>query len=153
MQMNIVKDNEYGEQKDDGQPWFKDGLRFECQRCGRCCRGEPGVVWVNKTEMENIPSFLGISKDAFARHYLRDFGGRFSLLEYGSGDCVMYEDGCKIYPVRPCQCRTFPFWASNLESRDEWENLKKTCPGVGKGRLHTLKDIQDSLKTYARRYG
>jgi Fe-S-cluster containining protein len=34
----------------DALSWFKDGLRFECQRCGRCCRGEPGVVWVNKQE-------------------------------------------------------------------------------------------------------
>jgi len=27
----------------DTLPRFKDGLRFECQRCGKCCRGEPGV--------------------------------------------------------------------------------------------------------------
>lgn len=151
--MNTEKNTEDNERKNDEQPWFKDGLKFECQKCGRCCRGAPGVVWINKKEMEGIPAFLGISKEAFARNYVRDMNGRFSLREYGYGDCIMYEDGCKIYPVRPCQCRTFPFWVSNLENRSEWENLKNTCPGVDKGKLHTLKDIQDNLKIYEGRYG
>ncbi|MEP9412503.1 MAG: YkgJ family cysteine cluster protein [Candidatus Brocadia sp.] len=135
-------------------PWYKEGLRFECQRCGRCCRGEPGVVWVNKRETEEISSFLGITKNAFAKNYLRSINGRFSLVEYGNGDCIMYGNGgCKIYGVRPCQCRSFPFWASNLENRSEWEKLKKMCPGIDKGRLHTIKDIEDNLKVYERRFG
>ena len=134
-------------------PWYKDGLKFECQRSGRCCRGEPGVVWVNKKEIEKISSFLGISQDAFARNYLRSFNERFSLVEYGGGDCIMYDNGCKIYDVRPSQCRTFPFWGPNLENRAEWEKLRKTCPGIDKGKLHTLKDIQDNLKIYEGRFG
>ena len=134
-------------------PWFKEGLKFECQRSGRCCRGEPGVVWVNKKEIEKISSFLGISQDAFARNYLRSFNGRFSLVEYGGGDCILYDNGCKIYDVRPTQCRTFPFWGPNLENRAEWEKLRKTCPGIDKGKLHTLKDIQDNLKIYEGRFG
>jgi len=32
--------------KKQRNPMYKDGLRFECQRCGSCCRGEPGVVWM-----------------------------------------------------------------------------------------------------------
>lgn len=139
--------------KGDVSPWFKQGLRFECQRCGRCCRGEPGVVWVNKREIEGIASFLGITREVFARNYLRTINGCFSLLEYGNGDCIMYDNGCKIYNVRPCQCRSFPFWKSNLESQSEWEKLNKTCPGIGKGELHTLKEIQDNLRIYEARFG
>ena len=45
-------DNSISDKNKDNQsdtiPWFKEGLKFECQRCGRCCRGEPGVIWVNK---------------------------------------------------------------------------------------------------------
>ena len=134
-------------------PWFKEGLKFECQRSGRCCRGEPGVVWVNKKEIEKISSFLGITQDEFARYYLRSFNDRFSLVEHGHGDCVMYDNGCKIYDVRPSQCRTFPFWGSNLENRSEWEKLKKTCPGIDKGKLHKLEDIQSNLKIYEERFG
>ncbi|KAB2832658.1 MAG: YkgJ family cysteine cluster protein [Candidatus Brocadia sp.] len=138
---------------DNAQPWYTAGLKFECQRCGRCCRGEPGVVWVNRKEIKEISSFLGITENTFAKSYLRSVNDRFSLLEYGNGDCIMYDNGCKIYDVRPCQCRSFPFWTSNLENRSEWEKLKKTCPGVDKGKLRTLKDIEDNVRIYERRFG
>lgn len=152
--MNSFKKNKNKDIQENILPWYKEGLRFECQRCGRCCRGEPGVVWVNKRETEEISSFLGITKNAFAKNYLRSINGRFSLVEYGNGDCIMYGNGgCKIYDVRPCQCRSFPFWASNLENRSEWEKLKKMCPGIDKGELHTIKDIEDNLKVYEKRFG
>ncbi len=139
---------------DNIQPWYKGGLMFECQRCGRCCRGEPGVVWINKRAMVEIAKFLGITRASFARSYLISINGRYSLIEYGNGDCmdcIMYDSGCRIYSVRPCQCRSFPFWTSNLETREAWEELKKTCPGVGKGRLHAFKTIQEDLKIYESR--
>jgi uncharacterized protein len=128
------------------QPWYKDGLRFECQRCGGCCRGEPGMVWIDKNEIKKASSFLAITQDVFARLYLRIVNGSISLLEHNNGDCIMYEDGCKIYSARPSQCRTFPFWKSNLENKAEWAKQKNTCPGIGKGRLHTLDDIGNYLK-------
>ncbi|MBI5308980.1 MAG: YkgJ family cysteine cluster protein [Planctomycetes bacterium] len=134
--------------QDKPPSWFKDGLRFECQRCGRCCRGEPGAVWVNKSEMGEITSFLGITPAAFAKNYLRSINGRLSLLEYGNGVCVMYDGGCKIYGVRPGQCRAFPFWTSNLESREDWEKLQNTCPGAGKGKLYTPADIEGCIAQY-----
>jgi Fe-S-cluster containining protein len=137
---------------DNIQPWYKGGLMFECQQCGRCCRGEPGVVRVNKREMNEIASFLGITRESFARSYLRSINGRYSLIEYGNGDCNMYDNGCRIYYVRPCQCRTFPFWTSNLENREAWEKIKKTCPGVGTGKLHAFKTIQENLKIYESRF-
>jgi uncharacterized protein len=128
-------------------PWYREGLRFECQRCGRCCRGEPGMVWMDKKEIKRISSFLGITQDVFAKLYLRIVNGRISLLECNNGDCIMYyEDGCKIYSARPYQCKTFPFWRSNLGNRNEWEKQKNTCPGIGKGRLHKLNDIENYLK-------
>lgn len=150
--MNCSKTNENEVVQEGMQPWYKEGLRFECQRCGRCCRGEPGVVWVNKKEIEEISAFLGITKNAFAKNYLRSVNDRVSLVEYGNGDCVMYDNGCKIYDVRPSQCRSFPFWTSNLEDRSEWEKVKKTCPGIDKGNLHTIKSIEDNVKIYEGRF-
>lgn len=130
----------------DKQHWYKDGLRFECQRCGNCCRGEPGVVWVNKKEIEEISSFMGINQNAFAKNHLRAINGRYSLREYKNGDCILYENGCKVYEARPSQCRTFPFWKSNLENSNEWEDIKKTGPGIDKGKLHTLEEINSYLE-------
>lgn len=136
----------------NSQPWYKDGLRFECQRCGSCCRGEPGVVWVNWQEIKAISEFLGISQEVFMKRYLRNVYERLSLQEYANGDCIMYDRGCTIYEVRPCQCRTFPFWTQNLEAQEEWENLKLQCPGIDKGKLHNLEEIRKNLKQYESRF-
>ncbi len=126
--------------------WYKDGLRFECQRCGSCCRGEPGVVWMNKKETKNVSMSLGVSIDIFTKKYIRLINGRISLLEHDNGDCVMYNNGCKIYETRPRQCKTFPFWSSNLKNKTEWEEQKKTCHGIGKGELHTPEEIDHLLR-------
>jgi uncharacterized protein len=141
------------EDKKNNLPWYKNGLKFECQRCGGCCRGEPGAVWINAKEIKEISAFLGITETVFAGKYLRSVNGRLSLLEYHNGDCILYENGCKIYKVRPCQCRSFPFWTWNLENKMEWEKVKKVCPGIDKGRFHILRDIQDNLSIYEKRYG
>lgn len=133
-------------------PWYKKGLRFECQRCGKCCRGEPGVVWVNEKEIIDISRFLGMTREMFAKKYLRIIHGRISLLEYGNGDCVMYNNGCVIYEVRPCQCRTFPFWTPNLKEENEWKKLKGQCSGIDKGQMHNLKTIRKNLRMYESRF-
>ena len=54
--------------------------------------------------------------------------------------------GCTIYPVRPRQCRTFPFWPENLESPEAWEEATETCHGVGSGKLYRLEDIGSVLE-------
>jgi hypothetical protein len=104
------------------------------------------MIWIDKKEIKETSSFLDITQDIFAKLYLRIVNGRISLLEYNNGDCIMYDGCCKIYSVRPSQCKTFPFWKSNLENGTEWEKLMNTCPGIDKGRLHTSTDIEDYLK-------
>ncbi len=126
-------------------PWFKDGLRFECNKCNICCGGEPGVIWVNAEDIIKIADFLKMPVDKFSEKYLRKMGIRYSLLELANGDCIMLENGCKIYPVRPYQCISFPFWLQNVETEDEWKGLKDKCPGIDKGRLYSLKEISDVI--------
>jgi Fe-S-cluster containining protein len=63
-----------------------------------------------------------------------------------NGDCVFWDNGCTIYPERPRQCRTFPFWAANLENRDEWTALGKLCEGINRGRHYRLPDIRAIFK-------
>lgn len=139
------------EQREDmsGRPeptvWYSDGLRFACQRCGSCCRGAPGFVWVTAEEIKAIAQFLRMTEHAFAQTYLRKVGDHISLIEYANGDCALYQNGCKVYAARPLQCRTFPFWDSNLTSPLAWALVKKRCPGVGKGRLHTMREISSCL--------
>src|SRR5258705_13057976 len=110
--------------------WYKDGLKFECTKCGHCCTGRPGFVWVRVEEMPQIAEFLGIRFRDFVKQYVRKIGERYSLIEKTNNDCVFYESGCKIYPVRPSQCRTFPFWKENLQNPGMWQQAAKECEGM-----------------------
>ena len=119
------------------------GLRFECQRCGRCCRG-PGNVWVTELEIERIAGGLGLSRSDFGRRYLRLVHDRISLVDGPSGDCVFYDArrGCTVYSDRPTQCRTFPFWPRLLETEAAWKEAGASCLGIGQGRLFTKDEVE-----------
>src|SRR3954471_609583 len=98
------------------EPWYQDGLRFRCTQCGDCCTGVPGYVWVSDEEIEDIARHRGEPVAEVAAVYSREVGRRRSLRERANGDCVFFErgKGCTVYPVRPRQCRTWPFWESNV---------------------------------------
>ena len=86
-----------------------------------------------------MADYLGMDVRSFHQQYARRAMGRWTLEEVKNGrdyDCVFLrenEDGkrtCSIYPVRPTQCRTWPFWSSNMKNRRGWEMSAKTCPGM-----------------------
>ncbi len=130
------------------QPWYVNGLAFECTRCGKCCGGEPGFVWVNESELEEIAQFLQIDLEKVKREWTRLVQGRTSLTEKENYECIFYETGkgCTIYPVRPRQCRTWPFWSSNLKTPKEWERTLGLCPGAGQGELIPVEEITRKLR-------
>lgn len=119
---------------DDSQkekPWYSEGLRFKCTGCGGCCTGAPGVVWVSDEEIAIIASHLKMTVQEFTRRHLRQMGDRLSLKELANYDCIfLKERKCTIYNVRPQQCRTFPWWAYNLSSREAWEEAAQHCEGI-----------------------
>lgn len=120
--------------------FFDDGLRFECQRCGTCCTGEPGVIYVDENEITRIAEFVEVPREIFVERCLYLLTESYSIRETDDGRCIFFENGCAIYPVRPLQCSTFPFWFQNMRSLDAWESVSLKCPGIGKGQLH-LKDF------------
>ena len=127
-------------------PWYKDGLHFECTGCGACCTGDPGYVWISIEEMIRLADFLGITLEEFRHDYAYQEQGRWSLRELPGGDCIFFDrgtNGCQIYEFRPTQCRTWPFWSSNLRKRSDWESTCEECPGAGNGPLIPLKKIED----------
>ncbi len=124
------------------KPWYREGLSFSCTRCGDCCTGAPGYVWVEPTEIDALAKHLGLSVDNFGERYLRKVGRRYSLIEKPGGDCVFFDKGCSVYPARPTQCRTFPFWRSNLKSERAWDELADECPGIGQGKLFPVEEIE-----------
>ena len=132
------------------KPWYKNGLRFECSQCGDCCTGAPGYVWVNKDEIAKLAAEIGEDDiTAFEKKYVRRVGIRKSLIEYDNGDCVFFDGQarkCTVYHARPRQCKTWPFWNSNLKSAKSWESTCNFCPGSGQGKLYQLEEIEEQRK-------
>jgi Fe-S-cluster containining protein len=114
------------------QPWYKDGLKFKCTGCGECCTGSPGYVWVTVEEIEKLAALLKISPEDFSKRYTRKAGESVSLIEDPNNyDCVFLKDKrCTVYHARPKQCRTFPWWDENLESRESWKQTARRCEGI-----------------------
>ncbi len=130
------------------EPWYDEGLRFRCTRCGNCCTGPPGVVWVEPEEIAAIAEFRGEKVEETRGLYTRPVGRNRSLREKPNGDCVFYDraQGCTIYAVRPRQCQTWPFWGSNVATPAAWERTRQACPGAGQGELISVEEIARRLK-------
>ena len=132
------------------KPWYHQGLRFECTGCGDCCTGAPGYVWVNKEEIQGLAEQVGEENlERFEKMYVRQVGIRKSLKEYSNGDCFFFDNQtrkCKVYNARPRQCRTWPFWDSNVRDEQAWRETCQACPGSGKGKLYQLAEIEQQRR-------
>lgn len=118
----------------------KEGYKYKfapsaCELCeGACCTGESGYIWAKYSEIEKMADFLELTIEEFATMYLRKVKWRYSIIEkridVENYACIFFDDNlkrCTIYPVRPQQCRTFPFWETFKNNITE---VKKECPGV-----------------------
>lgn len=118
-------------------PWYKDGLRFKCTGCGKCCTGSSGYVFVSEEEIKGMANYLKISKELFMRRYVRHVNNRLALVEKksftnsGDFDCVFLNDKkCMVYGDRPQQCRTFPWWPQTLKSKESFALAAQECEGI-----------------------
>jgi len=118
----------------------KDGYEYKfnplaCASCGgACCTGESGYIWAKYHEIEKMAQFLELTIEEFATMYLRKVKHRYSLVERkidtDNYACIFFDNDkkqCSIYPVRPTQCRSFPFWEI---FKSDIEEVKKECPGI-----------------------
>jgi len=121
--------------------FFDQGLSFECQRCGTCCTGAPGTIYVGPEEVAPICDHIGLDPLEFERRYLYPYKEGFSIREDPQGNCLFFNNGCGIYPVRPFQCSAFPFWFANVRSQSRWHDIARQCPGIGKGRRYSKEEI------------
>jgi len=135
-------------------PWYIGGLHFECIQCGRCCSGpSQGYIWVTSTEIKLIADFLKIKPEHVRQKYLRRVGLRTTVIEQpNTKDCMFLQringqKKCIIYPVRPNQCRTWPFWPDNLANADAWNKAAKRCSGINRGRFYSFEEVEKIKKS------
>lgn len=139
------------------QEWYADGLRFACTQCGNCCSGPPGYVFFTQQEAAAMAKFLNLSAKEFFGRYTHAAYGQVSLNEVKTEhglDCVFLsrdeatgKASCSIYPVRPQQCRTWPFWPDLLASPRSWKRAATRCPGMaagleGQGKFYPIEEIR-----------
>jgi Fe-S-cluster containining protein len=128
------------------KPWYHKGLRFSCQGCGNCCCGAPGQVLVTIQEVKALAEELDVSIEQFRAMYTHPVGNRWtSLKERRNHDCVFLDKHkrCRVYNLRPRQCRTWPFWKRNLSSPENWEGEAENCPGMNRGKFYTCEEINN----------
>lgn len=145
----------------DRHEWFdsnidpeegRAGLRFSCTMCGNCCTGPEGYVLVDDAEIAALAARLGMTEPEFRTHYTHMTIAGLSLTERLSTfgrDCVFLDREavpgkavCGVYEDRPRQCRTWPFWKSNLHSRRHWDRAKQVCPGMDRGTFVPVEEVR-----------
>lgn len=104
----------------------KQEVQYVCTRCGACCRWE-GDVCIEEDEISTIAQFLNMDEQTFIDECCRLRANRrgLSIRDAEDGACMMLtEDGCRINPVKPRQCRdfpnkwNFPGWRQRCQARE-----------------------------------
>jgi Fe-S-cluster containining protein len=126
------------------------GLRFECTQCGKCCtsRGEYDHLYLNDEEVTRIARYLRMVPMEFRQQYtfVDEYGWTQLFLDER---CVFLDPAtrrCTVYPARPAQCRTFPFW-SDLVRLGAWTaEARELCEGVGRGAVHSPSEVAGRMR-------
>ena len=146
-----------------------NGIKFECQRCCKCCYGEvilsySDIVNIRKNDEKLMWAIIPTTSPRYPQQ-----GEFYSIMhtsdpnEKGEkGYCAYLEDGaCRVYSGRPMTCRTYPFsvelkkkmkekrklhrhspvFFDPKKSRDYVVVFDPECPGIGKGSEVNLEQI------------
>ena len=114
---------------------------FACVCCGACCRIKGGIVRLSDEEIARIAAYLGMPEEEFIATETEVSPDRKCLIlkdaPDGSGACGMLDDQglCRIHPVKPDQCASFPYDWANDDSSHSCAGLRalraKTCQMMG----------------------
>ncbi len=132
--------------------FFPDAeLRFHCTGCGQCCLGHADAHYIELAagEAANIRHYLGFDKKKFQRDILVTLDDKGKGIKINAhGRCVLLDENnrCSVYPVRPRQCMTYPFWPELLQSEQDWHAEAARCEGINQGAVVAAAHIKKQLK-------
>ena len=130
---------------------FKSGIKFECQGSGNCCvsRDSYGYVYLSLNDINKLAKNFKLSIENFKLKYCQTTDGFIHLTEKKKlkGKCIFLDNyKCTVYNSRPIQCRTWPFWNENMNYKTWNNDISKNCPGIGKGKLYSYKEIKNIIE-------
>ncbi|MFW9975744.1 MAG: YkgJ family cysteine cluster protein [Candidatus Thorarchaeota archaeon] len=149
----------------------KNRIRFECTRCGACCREDSLLVTVTGRDICQLSIGLNLRASEVIRALdfylvesnespegLRDVPAvnteqgpaYIALRKLENGDCVFLKDNlCMIHVIRPMVCMSFPFTFSEEGNNKTWglSAKKEICPGLEGGPYVENADVHDLAVT------
>lgn len=130
------------------EPWYKKGLRFECNKCGDCCAVWPGFVWLVGDDVAVLAKYLNMPEQKVIDNYTNKNPDNLVIQRTSSGACPLFKPnfGCTVHEAKPNQCRTYPFMRLMEGAKEDWEKLTDKCPGVNQGPLIPADEITARIK-------
>lgn len=130
-----------------------EDLRFSCQPgCTKCCEVR-GFVYLTEDDLRRAAVFLGLTDAEFEAKYVIRFRHLLRLRKPLDAQChFLGSGGCSIHPVKPTQCRLFPFWPELVEDRAAWRETGRACPGIGQGELFQIGTACETASEMKRAY-
>ena len=128
--------------------FLAEGIQFQCQGSGNCCvsHGSYGNVYVTPSDRKALARALGLKPSVFTRKFCQRKLGVWKLKDGDTKDCLFLKNKrCTVYQARPTQCRTWPFWPEVMNAKAWNREVASFCPGVGKGRVWPVEEIQREL--------
>ncbi len=109
----------------------KTTFDFKCKKCGKCCFVD-GYVALSSLEEKNLAAYIGISLARFRRDFTEKIPGvrQRVLFLYEDGCAFLFNKKCMIYPVRPSQCREFPYWKEITAGGRGLKKAASYCKGL-----------------------
>ena len=131
----------------DGTDGTETAWRFRARGAEPVARVPRATFGYRPTRSSAWRSFGARPSSSSPRDSCGGCGDRYSLIEKPGGDCIFWDKhaGCTVYPARPVQCQTWPFWPENVETQEDWDQVREICPGSGQGRLYTVDEIVSSI--------
>ena len=129
------------------QWWKQETIYFECQSdCFKCC-SKPGVVYLDFKDILQAAEYLELTVSDFKSEFLKRQDDLWLIEVEESRPCpFLVEHGCAIHKAKPAQCRSYPFWRENMETRNHWLLTAAFCPGINKEQEVSHSSIEEFLQ-------
>jgi len=122
--------------------------KFECKRCGYCCKGE-STVSLSKRDISRISQFLNLSEEDFLKLYTVKKGIFRIEMKVKDGFCIFFDKEknlCKIHPVKPEKCKEWPLVSAIFEDEENFKIIQNSCLGLKELNWEKLKSFKNLHK-------
>jgi len=127
---------------------YPEEIRFECQRCAKCCGDTPErerTILMLEEEVKRISEITKLKPEEFSIPSPSKEPYKYTMRKK-DGKCIFLKGtDCQIYPHRPLLCHFYPFWLEQLGSESFEFKVSKECPGVGLGKVIEEEDFRAML--------